>query len=331
MGGSILILSKESIDVLAGETGFKQDMLEKSSHLIALLDMIASDEYLKDRIVLKGGTALNLFYFDLPRLSIDIDLNYIGALDPQVMQKEREQIERILGAICQRLQLQLTKLPDEYACRKYTATYHSFFSGRGSVHIDINYLHRVTYWDPVHKDSCSIGTMTAKNVPVISLYELSGGKLAALLARTASRDLFDITQIAKLVDSTDSNLRLAYVVYGAKQPKDWRKVTADDISINADELAERLIPVLSNSIATAITSPKEYAEELLSKCRAFVNPLFPLAEREAEFIGTLREKGVIDPTLLTDDPILIERIKQDPPLLWRASKAAKINDSGDAG
>ncbi|MCG2795115.1 MAG: nucleotidyl transferase AbiEii/AbiGii toxin family protein [Actinomycetia bacterium] len=31
------------------------------------------------KLVLKGGTALNLFYLDMPRLSVDIDLNYIGA------------------------------------------------------------------------------------------------------------------------------------------------------------------------------------------------------------------------------------------------------------
>lgn len=318
-----MTLSKERIDQLAGETGFKQDMLEKASHLISLLDMIADDEYLKDRVVLKGGTALNLFYFDLPRLSIDIDLNYIGSLDAQIMQNEREQIEKILGAICKRLQLQLTKLPDEYACRKYTATYHSYFSGRGNVQIDINYLHRVAYWEPQKMDSCAIGSLRANNVPIISIYELAGGKLAALLARTASRDLFDATQIAKLVKSTDATLRLAYVIYGAKQPKDWRKVTAKDISVDAEELVDRLIPVLNTSIAASISSPRQYAENLVSQCREFVDPLFPLTGQETDFIATLREKGIIDPALLTDDATLAERIKQDPLLLWRASKAGK--------
>lgn len=314
-------LSKERIDFLAGETGFKQDMLEKASHLISLLDMIANDDYLKNRVVLKGGTALNLFYFELPRLSIDIDLNYIGSLDPEVMKAERDQIERVLAAICPRLQLQLAKLPDEYACRKYTASYHSYFSGRGNVQIDINYLHRVAYWEPERKNSCAFDTVIAKNVPIISLYELTGGKLAALLARTASRDLFDIAQISTLVSSADPNLRLAYVIYGAKQPKDWRKVTAADITISTDELAERLIPVLNTSIVQKMSSPQAYADELLATCRKFVEPLFPLSDREAEFIQRLRHEGKIEPDLLTDDPFMAERISQDPPLLWRASKA----------
>ena len=173
MGGNSVTLSKERIDLLAARTGFKQDMLEKASHLINLLDMIANDDYLKDRVVLKGGTALNLFYFELPRLSVDIDLNYTGSINPEVMKVEREQIERILSAICPRLQLQLAKLPDEYACRKYTASYHSHFSGRGNLHIDINYLHRVTYWEPKKRNSSALDTVIAKNVPVISLYQLS--------------------------------------------------------------------------------------------------------------------------------------------------------------
>jgi predicted nucleotidyltransferase component of viral defense system len=316
-----LSLSKDRIELLARDTGFRQEMLEKASHLIDVLGMIAGDDYLKDRVVLKGGTALNLFYFDLPRLSIDIDLNYIGSIDPEVMKVEREQIERLLGAICSRLKLQLAKLPDEYACRKYTASYHSYFSGRGNVQIDINYLHRVAYWDPVTKDSCTLGTLSAKNVPLVSLYELAGGKLAALLARTASRDLFDVAQISKLVTATDPNVRLAYVVYGAKQPKDWRKVTLADITVTEQELVERLIPVLNASIARGMSSPKDYANELLSTCKQFCEALFPLKEQEAEFIERLRHEGKIDPSLLTDDPVLAERIVQDPALRWRASKA----------
>lgn len=320
MGGDNLSLSRERIQSLSGETGYKPDMLEKAAHLIALLDLISHDDYLKDRVVLKGGTALNLFYFDLPRLSIDIDLNYIGSLDAEIMKTEREQIERVLAAMCKRLKLDFAKLPDEYACRKYTATYHSYFSGRGNLQVDINYLHRVCFWEPSRKNSCDVGGLVANAVPVISLYELAAGKLIALLARTASRDLFDVAELSTLVSSTDKDLRLAYVLYGAKQPKDWRKVTIADITGDVDELAQRLMPVLKTSIIESIESPRAYAEQLISTCRKFLEPLFPLSEKETEFIEQLRVNGKIEPTLLTDDVNMVKRISQDPPLLWRASK-----------
>ena len=61
----------------ATATGFGAEPLKKVFRLMALLDALGSHPFLKTRIALKGGTALNLFYFDVPRLSVDIDLNYV--------------------------------------------------------------------------------------------------------------------------------------------------------------------------------------------------------------------------------------------------------------
>jgi len=47
--------------------------------------------FLNTRLVLKGGTAINLFYLDLARLSVDIDLSYIGQIErgPMLDEKSR--------------------------------------------------------------------------------------------------------------------------------------------------------------------------------------------------------------------------------------------------
>ena len=79
----------------ANETGFRPEIMEKVWHLMAILDGINVHPFLKDRLILKGGTALNLFFFDLPRLSVDIDLNYVGKLDRQEMLLERPEVERL--------------------------------------------------------------------------------------------------------------------------------------------------------------------------------------------------------------------------------------------
>lgn len=77
--------------------------MEKVWHLMAILDGISIHPFLKERLVLKGGTALNLFFFfDLPRLSVDIDQNYIGQLNRQQMLLERPEVEKALEAIFQR-------------------------------------------------------------------------------------------------------------------------------------------------------------------------------------------------------------------------------------
>ena len=74
-------ISPEKLAAVAEATGFRHDVLEKVAHLLGLLNSLGNHPVLKGKLVLKGGTALNLFVFDVPRLSVDIDLNYIGAED----------------------------------------------------------------------------------------------------------------------------------------------------------------------------------------------------------------------------------------------------------
>ena len=61
---------------LAQETGFNKDNLEKVLRLIDILKYLNSHQFFKDRVILKGGTAINLAVFNLPRLSVDIDLDF---------------------------------------------------------------------------------------------------------------------------------------------------------------------------------------------------------------------------------------------------------------
>jgi Nucleotidyl transferase AbiEii toxin, Type IV TA system len=99
----------------AAATGFSVDMLEKASRLLALLDAIRSHPFLGSRVALKGGTALNLFVFDLPRLSVDVDLNYTGALQREVMVAERPKVDQAIHALCGREELGVRRVPDEHA------------------------------------------------------------------------------------------------------------------------------------------------------------------------------------------------------------------------
>ena len=89
----------ETLAVQAEATGFRPDMLEKVALLLQLLDTIRSHPFLKDKLVLKGGTDLNIFIFHFPRLSVDIDLNYMGAADRETMLLERPKVEEALQAV----------------------------------------------------------------------------------------------------------------------------------------------------------------------------------------------------------------------------------------
>jgi len=83
-----MILSKERLLIEASASGFRSEILEKVLVLMKLLEELHKDAYLQNRLVLKGGTALNLFHFGLPRLSVDADLNYIGHVNREIMLEE---------------------------------------------------------------------------------------------------------------------------------------------------------------------------------------------------------------------------------------------------
>lgn len=91
-------ISYETLIAQAEATGFRADMLEKVAHLLGLLGALGGHPFLKGKLALKGGTALNLFVFNVPRLSVDIDLNYVGAEDRETMLAERPRIEQAVQA-----------------------------------------------------------------------------------------------------------------------------------------------------------------------------------------------------------------------------------------
>ena len=76
----------------ATELGFVCDTLEKVYRLAEILEYINTEPLLKNSLALKGGTAINLTMFNLPRLSVDIDLDYLVTDSRAEMLSNRERI-----------------------------------------------------------------------------------------------------------------------------------------------------------------------------------------------------------------------------------------------
>ena len=97
---------------ITDSTGFDTAQLEKVIRLRQLLIEFRKHPFLRERLVLKGGTAVNLFYLELARLSVDIDLNYIGQLDREEMQRERPEIVHATEEITKALGYKVQKSAD---------------------------------------------------------------------------------------------------------------------------------------------------------------------------------------------------------------------------
>jgi len=302
----------------AAATGFQTEPLEKVILLLELLEAIRSHPFLKERVVLKGGTALNLFRFDVPRLSVDIDLNYIGAVDREGMLADRPKIEQALHAVCGRVGVQPRRVPSDHAGGKWRLNFNRVAGGTSTLEMDFNFLLRTPLWPVERIDSRAVGMFQAIDIPVLDTHELAAGKLAALLSRTASRDLFDASQLLRGGGLDAAKLRLAFVVYGGTSRKDWRTVSVDNATVDVQEAGAVLIPLLRGNDTPRRSDLAQWTKTLVTDCRELLSMVLPLADRELEFLERLNGNGEVVPDVLTDDQRMRAIIRAHPGLLWKA-------------
>jgi predicted nucleotidyltransferase component of viral defense system len=317
MGGATVKISPETLVNQAEATGFRSDMLEKVGLLLQLLDAVRSHPFLKDKLVLKGGTALNLFIFDVPRLSIDIDLNYVGAADREAMLAERPKVEEALQAVFSRKGFTVRRVPAEHAGGKWQLRYPSAGGQGGNLEVDVNFMFRIPLWPVKNMDSRPVGIWQAVGIQVVDVHELAAGKLSALMSRRQARDLFDCSNLFRLGGLDRERLRLAFVVYGAMSRKDWRTVAPSDVDFDIADLEQRLIPTLRAAGIERIQQD-HFGKGLVEDCRHFLSGLLPFTETEMEFLNRVLDEGEIAPELLTADEDLQDRIRRHPMLEWKA-------------
>lgn len=316
-------ISHEKLTAQAEATGFRPDVLEKVAHLLGLLEALGSHPFLKGKLALKGGTALNLFVFNVPRLSVDIDLNYVGAEDREAMLAEQPRIEQAVQAVFAREGFTVRRMPEEHAGGKWSLRYQSAAGLGGNLEVDLNFMYRVPLWPVTLSDSYPVGTWQASQIPVIDIHELAAGKLAALLARRQARDLFDSHRILHKENLDHDRLRIAFVVYGAMNRKDWRTVSVEDVNFESAELARQLIPTLRVTESAEQESIDQYGARLVEECRQALSVVLPFSENEKAFLDLLLEQGKIDSSILTADSDLQQRIQRQPLLEWKTVNVRK--------
>lgn len=157
------------------------------SLLIRLLPMVEQEAC----FALKGGTAINLFVRDFPRLSVDIDLAYLP-LEPrnEALQNVRNALSRIAEKINQIPDLTSflqDNKPDEMRI---------IVEDRAGVQvkIEVSPVARGTLLPPDERDVVSAveNEFGFASMKVVSMPDLYGGKLCAAMDRQHPRDLFDV-------------------------------------------------------------------------------------------------------------------------------------------
>ena len=318
-----MTLSSSDLQREAASAGFQTEPLEKVYRLLGLLQSLRSHPFLKRRLVLKGGTALNLFLFDAPRLSVDLDLNYIGAADRETMLSEKPGIEQAVTAVCRRLDVRIMRVPGEHAGGKWRLAYDSVTGRTGTLELDLNYVLRTPLWPCNVSDSRPLGSFDATQVLVLDVHELAAGKLAALFGRNASRDLFDVCSLLREQTLDWLRLRLGFVVYGGANRRDWREIALEDIRADPREVEQQLVPMLRADLTPARSDIGTWSKSLVEEGRTLLSGLLPLTPDEMEFLMFLNGQGEIRPELLTADEAMQATIRAHPALQWKALNVRK--------
>jgi predicted nucleotidyltransferase component of viral defense system len=317
------MLSREQLQRAAAESGFQLEPYEKVHVLVRLLEAVRAHPFLGPRMALKGGTALNLFLLGLPRLSIDIDLNYVGASDREEMRAERPRLEQALQQVAGRMGFTITRAPTAHAGGTWRMMYASALGRAASIEVDVNFMLRTPLWPAVRRDSHAIGGEQATQILIVEDHELAAGKLAALVARNASRDVFDARALLRRPGLDRTKLRLAFIIYGGLNRTDWRAITVENIRATASEVDAQLVPMLRLDVRPARGDLEAWTEDLVRETRELMAVVLPLEAHELEFLERLNGAGDIAPELLTPEVAMQAIIREHPGLEWKALNVKK--------
>lgn len=188
-----------------------------------LLTQVAPLVFVDNTFALKGGTAINLFIRDMPRLSVDLDLVF-----PDYSLSRDEALARINEAIRQCTERLRARGFQTHTLAAPDIGETKLLVRRAGVEVkvEVNFVMRGT----VHPVRTSALTPTARDslladleIPVVSLEDVYGGKLVAAMDRQHPRDLFDVMQLFAHEGITPS-IRQAFVVYLASHNRPVHEV-----------------------------------------------------------------------------------------------------------
>jgi predicted nucleotidyltransferase component of viral defense system len=172
---------------------------------VRLLLNIAPEVFNNDIFAMKGGTAINLFLQNMPRLSVDIDVVYLPWQTPR--EQALQAINDELAALTKRLErigvqsrlIRSTDLGDTKLIAE---------NDTSQVKIEVNVVFRGTVL-PVTRSALSARTCEQFSVefevPTLARDELYASKLVAALDRQHPRDLFDVWQLFESGGLTDQD------------------------------------------------------------------------------------------------------------------------------
>ncbi|MEE8117792.1 MAG: nucleotidyl transferase AbiEii/AbiGii toxin family protein [Gemmatimonadales bacterium] len=313
------MITSRAVLETAAETGFRPDVVEKVLRLRGILDRLDKHPSSRGMWVLKGGTALNLLHLDVPRLSVDIDVNFIGAEDVEGMRRARPDFERGLTACCEREGCSVRRTPSEHAGGKFRLRFPSVLGGSQNLEVDVSYVARVPLLGTERRPT-RFPPGSEFEVLTLALEELAAGKFTALLQRSVVRDAFDAASLLELAPDllARPGFRLAFVCSLAASRNDCRSLRVPAAALDARAIARELEPMLRRTAKGEAPDCDDLMAWIDGKLRPVRETLLAWSEGERRFLDRLLDEGEIEPEHLDPDRAVQDRVRMQPMLQWKA-------------
>lgn len=150
--------------------------------LLKILPEIAKESVL----ALHGGTAINLFLREMPRLSVDADLTYVPIED-------REMSMQGISVALKNIAANIKRVPPSAQIDFKTKEQKLLISDNGTiVKIEVSVINRGTLGSPRAKQLCTKAQTlfdAFSVIDVVPIGQLYGGKVCAALDRQHPRDI----------------------------------------------------------------------------------------------------------------------------------------------
>lgn len=307
--------NKNDVARLANETHFLRDNLEKVLRLVDVLQFIAQNNKLNDCLVLKGGTAINLTVFNMPRLSVDIDLDFHKDCTRDEMLQYRSNINAEILAYMTSQGYNLspnTKNP--HSLDSWVFFYQNAGGNRDNIKIEINYSMRHHIFMPQYRIT-NINFLHNTTINTLEPIELFGSKIKALIERHTCRDLYDVYNLlhSELMQTIDMDLLRKIVLFYLAVGGNEMPHTTYDLSgiqqIKFSQIRATLLPMLKKGDSFDFETAKDEVVEFLQRLLQFTN-------EEQAFVESFVAKKY-RPELLFSDESIISRIQTHPMALWK--------------
>ena len=282
-----------------------QVYLDTARLMIQIAPLVFADNV----FALKGGTAINLFVRDMPRLSVDLDLVFV---DHRLGRDEA--LARINDAIRNSVDRLKKRGFQTHAATVADAGETKLFVRRDKleVKVEVNFVLRGT----VHPIRSTSLTPKAKEtlladleLPVVSLADLYGGKLVAALDRQHPRDLFDVMELF-LHGGITPEIRRSFVVYLASHNRPIHEVLFPNLRDISGEY--------ESTFKGMTTEPVELKALVSARERMIAELKAGLDAAEREFLLSLARN---EPNW---DLLGIEHLEQLPGIRWKLANLGRL-------